>query len=256
MFLRNNQNVRLTTAGKMLADRARPFVDEHDAILKDVKRLIDDANSRLNIGYLQGASSDFLDVAFKLFRRNRPDTMLMARSMQPDQILEKLKMDEIDIGTTMRRKGAESSLFDSRTLYEDEFVLMMSSTHKLASNEALAPTDIVQPVQIPENFPHEPNLNKYLVERLDKAGINHVSSGVIDDMESMPLMLSDRSKTVVSCKHLSGKFGSRFKHIPLADVDLSYEICALWKKSKQSQAVTEFADCLAYSLELSAPQGR
>ena len=46
------------------------------------------------------------------------------------------------------------------------------------------------------------------------------------------------------------------KHIPLADVDLSYEICALWKKSKQSQAVTEFADCLAYSLELSAPQGR
>ena len=133
---------------------------------------------------------------------------------------------------------------------------MMNSSHKLANKDALASTDILQSVQIPENFPHEPDLNKFLIEQLDKAGISHVPSGVIDDMESMPLMLSDGSRAVISCRHLSGKFGSRFKHIPLADVDLRYEICALWKRSKQSQAVTEFVDCLAYSLELYAPWGR
>ena len=252
LFLRNKQGVRLTKAGKMLVDRARPFGEEHDSILADIKRIQEDANSRLAIGYLQGAAGDLLDAAFKLYRRERPGTSLAARSMQPDQILEKLKANEIDVGITMRVRDAESALFESRILYEDEFALMMRSDNKLGLKGTVSVDEITEPILVPEGFPHASDLNRFLLMQLEKAGVPYVMSGAIDDMESMPLLLSRNQQITISCMHLSRFFGTRFRHVAIEAIDLGFVVCIMWKRSRENPAIVDFADCLAYGAEVLA----
>ena len=249
LFLRNRKSVRLTSAGKALVERAQVLVEEHDSILHDFKKMQDEVNSHISIGYLQGAASSFLPVAVRLFKREYPSTALTARSMQPDQILDKLKSDDIDIGITMRANDASLSLFESYKLYDDEFSLMVSSSHPFAASDSILSSNVTGTLMVPENFPHEPDLNKFLLDRLAQAGIAYRVSAAIDDMESMPLLLAHGPYAVASCQHLSGMFGRRFKHVRLEDVDLGYSICAIFKKSRRNQAILDFCNCLQYSYE-------
>ncbi len=249
LFLRNQQNVRLTIMGKYLVERAQTLVEEHDSIISEIRDLQREENAHLVVGYLFGACSGFFVEACSLFRREHPDTKLEARSMQPDDITSSIKANKIDMGITIRQKGELSSIYDSCHLYDDEFVLMTHRRHKLARQEAVASSDVTDPVLVPKSFPHEATLSKMLREKFASAGISFVESTAIDDVETMPLLVDSPNKITVACGHLGKRFSDRARCLPLSDVDLSFEVVALWKRSKQRQAINDFVDCLTYCLE-------
>lgn len=250
LFLRNNSSVRLTTMGKYLADSARELVTLHDAIIDGVKCEVENLNASLNVGYLKGASGWFLNGACKLFRRERPDTTISVRSLQPDEILEGIKRDELDLGVTIWPKERSSSILNFSPICQDRFVLMMSKDNALASYDEVPPQLLEGTLHIPESFPHESDLGEMLRSRLKKAGVDYIASRMIDDIDSMPLLFEHRDWTMTSCEHLQRQFGSDFKHVPIKGVDLSYEIGAVWKKSHDCDALEAFVDCLQCSYEM------
>ena len=250
LFLRNKSSVRLTAMGKYLADNARELVDMHDRLIDGIKYEIGKANSALNVGYLKGASGWFLSGACKLFKRERPATSISVRSLQPDQILESLKKDEIDIGITIWPKERNSSLFEFAPIYRDRFAVMMDKEHPLASHEEISPSQLPGKLQIPESFPHEAELAAMLRSRLDSAGIEYETSHAIDDIDSVPILFENKSWTMLTCEHLKKQYPSDFKMLPLSGIDLEYEVVAAWKKSRHSEALDCFVSCLLCCYEM------
>ena len=253
LFLRSKQGVRLTPLGKHLAEHARNLIAKHDEIVADMKELHKEANSSIRIGYLLGACSKFFVNACKLYRREHPETTLFARSMQPDKIVEELKSDQIDLGITIWPKDKETSIFEVRRLYDDEFALMVNRRHKLASRKSVPSSLINTPIRIPKDFPHEPSLNAMIKSRLSAAGLKYVETSSIDDVDSTPLMLENNTQVGLSCKHLSDRFAESFRFVSISDIDLSYSVAVLWKQSQQRQSIENYINCLEYAFETHAP---
>lgn len=247
LFIRNRRSVRLTRAGKALADRAPELIALHDAIAAEVPRAMLNQKQCVNVGYLQGAVAPYLETGIKLFKRDYPDIRVKVRSMQPCEIEEALKKDAIDIGITMMPKDDVSPLFHCALLYEDRFALMMDKGNPLASRDEVAPAELDRPVYYADSFPHEPRLAALLQQRLAEAGVETEPRGEIDDVESMPLLFEGQNWICLSCQHLEHVFSPRFKIVPLKGVDLSFDINIAWKKTRQSALNQNFADCLAYS---------
>ncbi len=250
LFLRNKQSVRLTTTGKLLADRARELVNAHDDIIKEIKREQISHNSMLSIGYLHGASSNLLDGCYRLFKREYPDTAIFSRSLQPNVILDELKSDKIDIGITMCPKNAEMSLFEITPLYSDEFTLMVERSNEISKKCEISTDELKDAIGIPEGFPHEEKLGAFLRETLQRSNIPFIDLPYIDDIDSMPLLFQNHSAIIMSCAHLSDYFGPRFKMLTFKDLELKYDICLLWKKSRQKKQFDVFAECLRYSYDI------
>lgn len=250
LFLRNKSSVRLTAMGKYLADHAGELVDLHDGIVDGLKREMGKANASLGVGYLKGASGWFLSGACKLFRRERPGTSISVRSLQPNQILEALKGDEIDVGITMWPKERSSSVFSFAPIYQDRFVMMMDKGNALASYDEVPPELLSGKLRIPESFPHEPDLGAMLRARLEEAGVGYETSRMIDDIDSIPLLFESRDWAMASCEHLKRQFGSDYRHVPVEGVDLGYQIGAVWKKSHHCEAIEDFVSCLLCSYEM------
>ncbi len=250
LFLRNKQSVRLTTMGSLLIKRAQELVALHDSILEEIERAQAHKEAVLNIGYLFGSCNEFLDGCYKLFKRECPETTIFARSLQPDVILERLKNDTLDIGITLWPKDASSPVFEVTPLYRDEFVIMVERSNKLAKLDEVSTQDLIVPIGIPEHFPHEENLNAFLRTGLEQANVPFKSVPYIDDIDSIPLLFQERSTAIVTCGHLASHYGSRFKYLPFKDVDLSFDVCLLWKQARQKKIHGTFAECLRYSYDI------
>lgn len=252
LFVRNTHSVRLTAAGECLAGRCEELIVLHDRIIEDMRNEARRRDSVLRIGYLQGASGFFIEAANKLFKRDRPDVSLVMRSLEPRQILERLAKDEIDVGVTMFPPGKESSQLVIKKLYADQFVLMMKATNRLASCASVSPDQLRGGIFVSRTFPHDPELSGLVRRRLDQAGIPYTTSEEVDDVESMNLLFQDSSSVYISCGHLKRMFKPKFKFVPIKGVDMSFDVCTTWKKSRQSQVILDYASCLEYGYDLIA----
>lgn len=250
LFSRSRRSVKLTRAGKALADRAPDLVALHDDIVLETRCVASHQGEDVSIGYLHGASAALLEVGKQLFRRDHPEIRVNVKSMQPSEIEEGIRKDAIDAGITIIPRGGLSSVFDYNPLFEDEFMLMVDKRSPLAAQREIAPENLSAPIHISKNFPHEQQLATMLRGRLEQAGVAFELIDDIDDVESMPLTFESRDWICVSCGHLERMFGDRFRFVRLKGMDLKYDVGIVWKKSRRSDVLQDLIECLAYGYEI------
>lgn len=98
LLVRHYRAVRLTEAGRVLADRARPLLRESQASLALAQQAARGEAGRLRIGFGIASILRFLPDVLLRFRKHHPGVQLQLRDMStPDQI-GALAAGEIDIG--------------------------------------------------------------------------------------------------------------------------------------------------------------
>jgi DNA-binding transcriptional LysR family regulator len=98
LLVRRYRDVRLTEAGRLLAERGRQVVRESEAALELAQRAARGEAGRLRIGFGIASILGLLPEVLLRFRRSHPDVQLQLRDMStPDQV-EGLAGGEIDIG--------------------------------------------------------------------------------------------------------------------------------------------------------------
>ena len=98
LFLRRYRDVRLTEAGRLLAERGRQLLRESAATVAFSQRAARGEAGRLRIGFGIASIIGLLPEVLLRFRRSHPDVQLELRDMStPDQV-EGLTAGEIDIG--------------------------------------------------------------------------------------------------------------------------------------------------------------
>lgn len=250
LFLRNKRAVRLTRAGKVLADNAPALIALHDDIAFKVGSTAKGKTREVTVGYLQGAASTLLASGKTLFRRDHPEIRMNVKSMQPFEIEEGIRKDSVDVGITILPKGGISPVFDYSVLFEDEFMLMVDKRSALASRDEIAPESLNAPIHVSKNFPHESQLATLLRERLKQAGIAFDLVDDIDDVESMPMAFEGKDWVSMSCGHLERMFGDGFRFVRLKGVDLKFDVGITWKKSRCNAVLQDLVECLGYGYEI------
>ena len=98
LLVRRYRDVRLTEAGRLLADRGRQILLESDATVALSQRAARGEAGRLRIGFGIASILGLLPDVLLRFRRSHPGVQLQLRDMTtPDQI-EALAAGEVDIG--------------------------------------------------------------------------------------------------------------------------------------------------------------
>ena len=169
LFIRTSRSVTLTSAGKVLAERAVDILDRMERLGAAVQDAEQGLTGRLSIGFVRPAMEGTLPRGIRAFRNERPRVALELREMfTPDQ-LAALRTGELQVGF-VRLFGHDMTGLSAELYVREPYVLAVPRGHALARSRRVALKQLAGEDMI---FPPRrlmPALYDELVARCGKAG--------------------------------------------------------------------------------------
>ena len=136
LFERRHQGVRLTPAGEMLLKDARRLLADVERVRRSIQLFDRGENAVLHVGF---NSSSLLQApvvnALQVMRQRHSGIVLKLTPMLSDMQFPALADGTINVGLAYDMGG--NAAFERRDLLEDELVLALPDTHRLASEPVL-----------------------------------------------------------------------------------------------------------------------
>jgi LysR family hca operon transcriptional activator len=166
---RSAQGVELTPAGKAFLEHARMTLLQAEAAKEAAVRAAQPARPAFALGFLSGAEIDLLPAASRVLREAFPDIDIRLSSDYSPVLAKALMRRKLD-AAFMRPEENMGDLACTR-VRTDPLVFVFPSDHRLASQAAVAPHEIID-----ENFylPSKaaPAVRHAVLEYLSRAGID------------------------------------------------------------------------------------
>ncbi|WP_312113746.1 LysR family transcriptional regulator [Brevibacillus reuszeri] len=135
LFDRLGKKIAITEAGFILAEQCKTIFSALDYAKDQINELQQVRGGSISIAALPGELTDLVSTLLFDFHKNYPDVKV--RIISSDEITELILLNEIDFGVTIAT--ADNTAGDERIrsipLYEDEFFLVVSHDHPLATRE-------------------------------------------------------------------------------------------------------------------------
>lgn len=134
LFTRSRRGMALTDAGRAFlpyAERALAAVQDGSSMLTELRR---GGTGELVLGAAPAVSTYVLPKLLVRFTQRHPRVRLSVRTGHSEEILEMALRREIDLGLVRELRHPD---IESRSLYEDELVLVAQATHPLAERGSM-----------------------------------------------------------------------------------------------------------------------
>ncbi|PLP56430.1 LysR family transcriptional regulator [Mesorhizobium loti] len=147
LFVRNNRNVALTSAGISFLDTARTILETLDMGVEQARRVASGTSGSLKIVFVGTLHFNFLPKVVQAFRSRLPDVELMLREATTAEQVSTLKAGLADIGL-MRRPGIAVPELVFEHIAREEIVVALPEDHAQAARPqvplaALAQDDFI-----------------------------------------------------------------------------------------------------------------
>lgn len=131
LFRRKPRGVDLTPAGQVLLAHARTLLEQHARTLDAVRRASRGELGRLCIGTIPtGPMHPLMPSSLRHFRERYPDASVSLEECLRDELLERLRNEQIDIAF-LRSKPADASGLAVETLLTEPIVIALPRGHPL-----------------------------------------------------------------------------------------------------------------------------
>ncbi len=131
LFERTTRGVKLTLAGKLLAERARGTLDRVEDDLAQVRRLGRGEEGTLTVGFPGSVMfTDVLPQTIEDFRRQYPGVALRLRELTTSALIAALLDGSMDLA--LLRDGDPTQGIELRPLMKEHFVAVLPAKHPLA----------------------------------------------------------------------------------------------------------------------------
>jgi len=140
LFDRQKQPIVPTETGKRVIDQARKTLHESRKIEEMIKMEKGEMTGALSIGIIPTLSPYLLPLFINSFLERYPDVHLNVEELVTEEILKRLKNEELDLGLLVTPLD-ESSL-RVRTIFNEEFVAYVSHRSGLFKKEKLTYEDL------------------------------------------------------------------------------------------------------------------
>ena len=128
---RQPRHVTLTEAGAAIAARAQHIIATSDEIVRLAQAWRDPLAGRLRVATLPTVGPYLLPQLMVQVRKSLPRLNLMLYEYQTVPMLEQLRAGELDLGILALPVDLDG--LESRTLYEEPFLLAVPESHRLAA---------------------------------------------------------------------------------------------------------------------------
>lgn len=140
IFDRNHHPILATDMGKKILDQAKKVIFERDKIEELITAQKDDLIGSLSIGIIPTIAPCIVPRTLKSFVTKYKNLDITITEMNTNQIIEKLKIGELDFGilsTPLYEKSLKETI-----LYYEPYVVYAAKNHNLLTKKQLVPDDI------------------------------------------------------------------------------------------------------------------
>ena len=142
IFRRNTQNVRLTEVGNLFLERIQSILSEYDNMLRDVHLKDQRHDTELRIGIPFYTINYYLDQVPHRFMESYPKIKLTYLIDHPDNIINALKMDEVDLIVVANMPFRHSEEFTFYDVFIEQYNVLVSRKHPLAQRQSVTVADL------------------------------------------------------------------------------------------------------------------
>lgn len=243
LFERDNRNVRLTEAGKVLAEHARHVLEADTLLEEAVRRALRGREGVLRVGMVRPALDGALPLAIRAFRERYPHVVLDLAEMGSRDQLEALVAGRLHVGV-VRFFGALPKGLRARLLIREPYVLALPLNHPLAQRDSVALAALAGYPMIWMPRGAGPALHDHLLDQCRRAGFTPL---VVQEAASKQTMLAlvaaglGAALAPESSKR-SGREGVVFR--PLGPGLPPVEIGCVWPQGHRSPLIENFVAVL------------
>ena len=252
LLVRDKRRVELTKAGFAFLEEARKLMVQAGHAVEAARQAQRGETGIIKIGIASGLGGVVSRAVFE-FRKRCPAIEVECRDIFSNFQSQALSRREIDVG--FLRPPLDHVALDCELLYEEEFVVILPKTHRLARHKAVRMHDIAaEPLIIFDRTFSSGLYDKILglysrhgltprlfprhVEAHEEAGAIMVASGKAIFMGAGAIV----NRSVA---------GIQLASVRLNEPEAKIEVYAAWRKGEASPAVHGFLDCMRLTL---APQ--
>jgi LysR family transcriptional regulator, hca operon transcriptional activator len=169
LMMRGPQGIELTSAGKAFLDHARMALLQAEAAKEAALRAAQPPRPTFTLGFLSGAEIDLLPEVNRVLRHAFPGIDIRLSSDYSPVLAKALMRRKLD--AAFMRPEEQMADLASRRVRTDPLVFVFPSDHRLASQTAVAPQEIVnETFYLPSKS--APAVRRVVLEYLDRAGID------------------------------------------------------------------------------------
>ena len=139
LFVRNKRHVELTKAGRVFLDEARKLVVQAGHASEVARHAQEGESGLVRIGIASGLGGT-VSKAVVAHRKRFPAIEIECKDIFSTYQNDLLRKREIDVG--FLRPPIDQVYLDCELLYEEEFIVMMPKSHRLARRRSLKLKDI------------------------------------------------------------------------------------------------------------------
>ncbi|MDX8036189.1 LysR family transcriptional regulator [Lentzea sp. BCCO 10_0856] len=140
IIVRSGRRVRLTRAGRLLADAATRSLAALEPGLREVEEELDPEKGRVVLGFLHMLGRAIVPELVRSYRAEHPHVRFGLVQNARQAVVDKLVSGEIDLALVAPPPvGPE---FESVVLFEQDLIVVVPSGHRLADRRSVRITDI------------------------------------------------------------------------------------------------------------------
>jgi len=243
LFLRNKRHVELTRAGQVFLDEARKLVVQAGHAAEAARHAQKGASGGIRIGIASGLGG-VAGKAVADYCRRFPAINIECKDVFSTVQNEVLCKREIDVG--FLRPPIDQVNLDCELLFEEEFVVILPKTHRLAKRKSLKLKDVADEPLIVFDRSFSSGLYDKILGLYSRQGLTpHFTVAHVEAHEEAGAIMVATGKAIFIG---AGAIVTRSVHgIDLASVRLNeteakIEVYMAWRKDEESAAVFSFLD--------------
>jgi LysR family hca operon transcriptional activator len=169
LLTRGAKGIELTSAGKAFLDHARMVLLQADAAKEAALHAAQPARPTFNLGFLSGVEIDLLPEVNRVLAEGFPGIDIRLSSDYSPLLAKAVMRRKLD--AAFMRPEENMGDLACRRVRTDPLVFVLPNDHRLASQTAISPQDIVdEKFYLPSKA--APAVRRVVVEYFDRVGIN------------------------------------------------------------------------------------
>lgn len=140
LFDRNQHPVGITEVGRNIIDQAKIVLAESEKIQAITQEAMGRYEGEFRLGIIPTIAPSLLHRFLPKFRQKMPGIHLVIEELQTEQIIEKLKKDQLDAGimaTPLNERGLEEM-----PMYFEPFMAFIPSGHRLSNEDFITNSEL------------------------------------------------------------------------------------------------------------------
>jgi len=227
LFVRGRKETLLTAAGRAFLPRAEKLLQDAQAAKTAVSDLLELRGGHLTMAAIPSVSACLLPEAIRAFRRLHPDVSLQVREESSERVAEIVEAGLADIG--FLQLPASKSVFETRRLISEPFVLLAVATHPIAKQREVTLRSLSGELFV---F-YKGRARDTAMEACRKAGFEPRIACESGELETVRALVAAGLGLAIVPQLAALNLPKTLRAVPLREPRLQREIAAVWRKGAE-----------------------